>query len=64
MELSFPGFIRSVERKVQELSLRGTVTLVELSLLRNECPKNFRSLELLLTYLKKLGEESITAVCP
>jgi len=39
VELSFPG-------KVPELSLRGTFALVELSLLRSECSKNVRSMEL------------------
>jgi len=59
-----------MEGKVQELSLHVTFAPVELSLLGSECPKNFRSMELLFpgtfaAILKKLGEsESITAICP
>jgi len=34
------------DRKVQELSFYGTFAPVELSLLRSECSKNFRSMEL------------------
>jgi len=49
-----------MEGKVQELSLHGTFAPVELSLLGSECPKNFRSMELLFpgtfaAILKKIG---------
>jgi len=64
VELSFSGTFAPVEQKVQELLLHGTFTPVELSLFRSECPKNFRSRELLfpgtvspsLPYLKTGGK--------
>jgi len=42
-ELSLRGKFAPGERKVQELSFHGTFATVELSLLRSECSKNFRS---------------------
>ena len=56
MELSFPGTLAPVKRKVQKLSIHRTYAHTELSLLRSECPKNFLSLELSLPYFKKWGK--------
>ena len=47
VELSFRGTFAPGERKVQEISFHGTFSPLELSLLRSECSKNFRSVELL-----------------
>jgi len=46
VELLFRGTFAPGERKVQELSFHGTFALLEISLLRSECSKNFRSTEL------------------
>jgi len=47
VELSFRGTFVPGEREVQELSFHETFAPLKLSLLRSECSKNFRSMELL-----------------
>jgi len=46
MELSLHGTFARGEQKDKELSFHGTFAPLELSLLRSECSKNFRSMEL------------------